>query len=253
MATATASRLHDLAHRIAQQETQLAALRRQLDNRLENLNRRRERLREELRTVESELEAVSQSLEKDAGPAAAPPAGVEAKPSGQSLSEFLVQLVGEAHGQPVALARLKEETVRRGFPSTSRDLPRMVEKRASELVQRGLLRRDPATKGYLLARGTNGASHPGAAKPTAGKARGGADQARPSPRGKQAPLREILLDLFKKSGRTMSVTELAEQALEAGYQTRSKNLKDVLWVALGKMPEIERDPKGGYRLRRGKA
>ena len=41
----------------------------------------------------------------------------------------------------------------RGMPKA--DIRRIVEKRASELVQRGLLRRDPETGGYVLPQGKN--------------------------------------------------------------------------------------------------
>jgi hypothetical protein len=66
-------------------------------------------------------------------------------------------------------------------------------------------------------------------------------------------LRSILLDLFKKNGRTLSVSELVDQVRKAGYRSQSKDIKNLLWVSLGRMPELERDPKGGYRLKKRKA
>jgi len=279
MATPTATpKLPDLARRIAQQEAALAALRRKLDARLTDLNRRREKLRAELRTVESEIEAVSEG-ETASPDHASPPqnlskqsqAAAPAKRSARSfpsLAKFLVQLVREGTGKPLPMATLKEQTVLRGFPSKSGDIRRIVEKRASELVQRGLLRRDPGTGGYVLPKGKNGSRL--APPPAAGsKASSGskpsaaprprataASAARPRPapttgtRRGQPSLRSVLFDIMKKEGRTLSAQELAVLAKRAGYKSQSRDFKNVIWVALGNMPEAERDPRGGYRLKK---
>jgi hypothetical protein len=236
--TKTARKVKDLVSRIAQQEAALAQLRRQLDTRLADLNRRRETLQAQLRAVESEIDAVAARGASSPAPAAAP--AQRPATSFPSLAEFLVQLVREANGKPVPLAVLKEQTVRRGFPSKSANLISMVEKRASELVKRGRLRR-AAGKGYLLPQGGNAQRTAPAAEKPKGPAAGG--------KAGQPTLRSVLLGLLQKAGRSMSVTELAEQAQKAGYQSKSKDFRNVIWVALGNMPEAERDPRGGYRLK----
>jgi hypothetical protein len=262
--TATTAQLQDLARRIAQQEAALAKLRGRLDSRLAKLHRRREDLRAKLRDVEAEIEAAS--------PASRPTEQITPTPSdtpkvetlsaqrrlrsGPTLPEFLIELVREGNGRPVPIAVLKAETVRRGFPSRSSDVPAVVQARTSELVRRGLLRRDPAKRGYLLPEVRNGPEV--ASKRRAGRktVRTSTAQARSSratgTRTGQPSLRSVIVSILKKSGRTMSVEELANQAQRAGYRSRSKAFKNVIWVAVSNMPDIEHDPKGGYRLKRGK-
>lgn len=70
---------------------------------------------------------------------------------------------------------------------------------------------------------------------------------------KATSLRATLVDVFRKNGRTLTVSELVDQVRKTGYRSTSKDFKNLLWVSLGKIPELERDPKGGYRLRKGKA
>src|SRR5713101_5397119 len=48
------------------------------------------------------------------------------------------------------MTEIKQQTLQSGFPSSSADLPKMVEKRVYQLAQRGLLRRDTRASGYLL-------------------------------------------------------------------------------------------------------
>jgi hypothetical protein len=260
MANTTATtKLPELARQIARHESKLARLRHKLDSRLANLNRRREDLRSELRSVETEIEAVAQSGPQNEQTAAAPtPEPVRKrgrKRSGASLADFLVALVREGKGKPVPMATLKEQTVSRRFPTTSTNLPGMVEKRASELVQGGRLRRDSSTGGYLVSETRNGQ---GVASPktsaTPGRKKSSA-QSKSSPttgaRRGRTPLRSVLLDLMKKSGRTMSAQELATQARQTGYRSKSRDFKNVVWVVLGDMPEVEHDPTGGYRLKKG--
>src|SRR5262249_17896479 len=140
------------------------------------------------------------------------------------------------------------------------------EKRASELSRRGLLRRAPGGAGYLLPRAkareaapaasSNGAPKAGAAKvKPAAPAKPSAAQAKGSATGaaKQRPLPAVLLDLQPGRGGTVSAQELAEGAGRAGYRSQSKDLKNVVWGAVRKVPGVERDPKGGYRLKKRKA
>jgi hypothetical protein len=263
MASSTIS-LQDLARRIVSQESALAALRSRLETRLAHLSRRRDALRVELSIVETEIQAVTQGE----GPppvvpaTAATPHRTMRPASSPSLAQFLVRLVRENKGKPVPMAQLKAETLHRRFPSTSADLSKMVEKRAYQLVQRGLLRRDPATGGFVLAGRTNGNQQPRAAgkrKVQAGSpATGKPDAAKTSaPAGAgmgegQRPLRMVLLDVLRQAGRTLTAEELVAGARRAGYRSTSKNFKDVVWAAMGKLPEVERDPSGGYRLKKRK-
>jgi hypothetical protein len=261
MATTAATQpLQDLAHRIARQEATLAKLRRRLDSRLADLNRRREDLRARLRAVEAEIAAASPN-----GQAAEQPTPVQAPPaqaathsakrrarSGSTLAEFLIGLVSEGNGEPVPVATLKAETVRRRFPTSSSNIPALVETRAWDLARRGLLRRDPATGGFLLPEARNGGT---ATATTTRKRPAASKQARkggPQARNGQPSLRSVLLDILKKAGRTLSAQELADQAQQAGYRSQSKDFKSVIWVAVRNMPEVEHDPEGGYRLKKRK-
>ncbi len=215
----------DLVRRIAEQETGLAALRRELEGRLQELNRRREALRSELGRVEAEIETVRRSnvLAPDGGRTA--------------LSALLPRLVAEANGRPVTARELAERVRQLGFATASKNFGKVVENRAYELVKKGVLVKAKGGAGFLLSRPVNG------------HARNGNGHA--GARTSQPPLRQVLAELLRKSGRTMAVGELAQQALAAGYRTRSGNFKNVIWVELGKMLEVERDPKGGYRLKKG--
>lgn len=253
MTMTAAAELTDLARLIARQTDELAALRRRLQSRLDTLEQRRESLIVELRQVEAEIESASLGEQPQSAtttylvpkPSVIAPVTKPRKPN-LSLPEFLLGLVLEGRGSPIALATLKEETVRRKFPTSSANLPKMIEVRVHELVKRGLLRRDPKSGGYLAADARAGA----VAIATAAKA----EQASKVGKGHggQPTLKAVLLDLLKRSGRTMSAQELADQAKKAGYESKSKSFVNVVWVAVGKMPEVVRDPKGGYRLRKGK-
>jgi hypothetical protein len=39
---------------------------------------------------------------------------------------------------------------------------------------------------------------------------------------------------------------------QSGYESKSKDLKNVIWVSIGKMTAVERVPGKGYRLKKGK-
>jgi hypothetical protein len=54
----------------------------------------------------------------------------------------------------------------------------------------------------------------------------------------QPSLRSVLLGLLQKAGRTLLVRELAEQARQIGYRSKSKDFHNRIWVALGHMPEV---------------
>jgi hypothetical protein len=251
--------LQELARRIVRQEAALTKLRRRLDTRLADLNRQRESLRAKLRVVEAEIAAASPAGQAGEVTTAvpAPPPQVETpvtkrrKGSGPTLAEFLIGLVREGNGKPVPVATLKAETIRRRFPTTSANVPALVETRAWDLARRGLLRRDPTRGGFLLpdVKGDKATSATQGRKGTASK-KGG--NTAPQARNGQPSLRSVLLDILKKAGRTLSAQELADRAQQAGYRSQSKDFKSVIWVAVRNMPEVEHDPLGGYRLKKGK-
>ena len=74
--------------------------------------------------------------------------------------------------------------------------------------------------------------------------------AKPGRRGGQPPLRVVLTSILKSSRKPLTGTELAEQALAAGYQSNSANFVDTVWAMLAKMDNVEHVPDKGYRLKR---
>ncbi|APR99587.1 hypothetical protein [Pajaroellobacter abortibovis] len=63
------------------------------------------------------------------------------------------------------------------------------------------------------------------------------------------PLRDMILPILRESKVPLRVRELSERVLKAGYQTQSKKFGKVLSSLLVTMPEVERGPDGGYRLK----
>jgi hypothetical protein len=68
----------------------------------------------------------------------------------------------------------------------------------------------------------------------------------------QKPLREVLTQILKKMGTPLTGSELAEEALKAGYRTTSKRFVDNIWTMLSHMDNVENVKGQGYRLKRGK-
>jgi hypothetical protein len=267
----TTQQLSDLTRRIARQEAKLTTLRHQLEKRLADLNRRRQELRVELRTVEAEIEAVADSSTSRANAPAMPTAAapIEAPQAGQptkttSLPAFLIELVREANGRPLTVTELQQETVQRGYPTTSKHLREMVGARVADLLKQGRLRREPQFGGLVLAASRTG-RQPSAQPtrrqlaPAGAKSKPGATKAATPSRkaaagaGSQRSLREVVLSVLKKAGRTLSVEDLAGRVQQAGYQSASKNLKEMIGKRMGRIAEVEHDDsKGGYRLRKRK-
>jgi hypothetical protein len=52
-----------------------------------------------------------------------------------------------------------------------------------------------------------------------------------------------------KSRQPLSGSELARQVLATGYKSTSKNFTQIVWDALGKMPNVEHVANQGYRLK----
>jgi hypothetical protein len=259
MAKSTASDLQDLARRIAQHEASLASLRGKLTARLEDLQRRRERLRAELRTVEEKIKAATPRSAPTEIPAPSkasgerqpvtPPAS-QASQSRTSLAKLLVRLVGEAKGKPLMPAELKQQVLRHGYKTSSANVRKLIENRVHTLTKQGRLRRDTATGGYVLTKMANGKATSSPTQREKTRPQGKTPRTSQSGRGGQPSLRRVVLDVLTTAGRTLQVQELAARVKKTGYRSKSKEFKNVLWTGLGQMPEVERDPAGGYRLKK---
>jgi hypothetical protein len=62
----------------------------------------------------------------------------------------------------------------------------------------------------------------------------------------------VVTKILAGSSEPISGRELAEKVLASGYQTKSKNFLNVIWVGVGKMDNVENVPGKGYRLKKGK-
>jgi hypothetical protein len=51
------------------------------------------------------------------------------------------------------------------------------------------------------------------------------------------------------SRRPLTARELADLVLASGYQTKSKNFMEVMWVALSQMTNFKKVPDKGYVLK----
>jgi DNA repair exonuclease SbcCD ATPase subunit len=65
-------------------------------------------------------------------------------------------------------------------------------------------------------------------------------------------LHEVLTQILAKSSRPLTAAELAAQVLQTGYETKSKDFKNVIWVSVGKMKNIQRVAGKGYALKKAK-
>jgi hypothetical protein len=259
----------DLAERIQQQEAELAKLRQELESRrtkLSELTRRKEELQAELAKVDKDIESIGHARVLEPTVSAAPtPAKTgssktAAKPiSGVSMPAYLVQLVRQAK-RPITAKELAEEVVRNKFPTTSKNVDAMVKTRVYDLVKKGVLRRASDSSGVVLAETPPSSKSvetkaPAAAQKTGKKKAASAKPApTPTPVGsaKWRSLHEVLTHVLAKSSRPLTAQELADRAIQSGYESKSKDLKNVIWVRIGKMANIQRVLGEGYRLKKGK-
>ena len=65
------------------------------------------------------------------------------------------------------VAELADELVRRKYPTTSTNLPKMVGIKVADLINKGILKRDKGQEGVTLAQAKNASTTP--AKPAASK------------------------------------------------------------------------------------
>jgi uncharacterized protein YhaN len=261
----------DLAERIQQQEAELAKLRQELESRrgqLSELTRRKEELQAELTKVEKEIAAVGQASDQEptASTTRTPPStnskrgptGTGASKSagnpsdGMSLPTYLVDLVRQAK-RPITAKELSAEVVRNKFPTTSKNIDAMVKTRVHDLVKKGLLRRASDSSGLVLAQAPVSSriaeTKVQAAMPKTGKKK--AKSATPAEPVKWRSLQEVLTHVLAKSSRPLSAQELAEGVTQSGYKSKSKDLKNVIWVSIGKLAGVERIRGKGYRLKKG--
>jgi hypothetical protein len=241
----TAIPLQDLAQRIRQQQAELEKLRREYDARqaqMRELTNRKEQLQAQLRQVEAEIRGLDQGGTPAPRPGAAKPG---AKPTaGVSLGELLVRIVTEAAG-PVRVKELADEVVRRKFPTTSKNVPALVDNRVYELVKKGSLYRVKDQPGVVAAKPPVTPKAP-AAKPKA-------PTAGPPVAAASGPsLQAVITTILAKAPHPLPARELAAKVLEAGYQTKSKDFTNVISAGVGKMADVENVPGKGYRLKRGK-
>jgi hypothetical protein len=241
--------LDHLAQRIAQQEAELQALRREYEARqarLADLARRKEELEGQLRQLEADIDAVARG-ERPAPPTGGTPVPPAARP--QTLAGLLVEVVRGAPG-PVSVKQLADEVVRRKFPTTSQNIPELVKSRVSKMVARGVFRRVEG-QGIILTEAKDRPQPPPTQAAAAKKGAKAAAPAKPAAAGRQQPsLRVILTDLLARSKGPVAVRDLAEQAKARGYRSKSKSFKDVIWVMLRQMDNVENVPGRGYRLKK---
>jgi len=273
MIATAATSLDTLAQHIARQQTELEALRREYETRqtsLADLNRQKQALKAQLRQIDADIRATAQGSPPGQAPASRPTGrpkrgGRKAKRKHpkttpgpatavrpNSLPALLLDILGKARS-PLAVKQIAMEVVRRKYQTTSSNLPAMVDTRVRDLVKRGLIQRASGQPGFVLA----GSGVARAGKTTAaanGSAKNGAVAAKaaapPKTNGQQLPLRALVTNLLAKSRRPLRARDLADQILASGYQTKSKNFIDVMWVALGQMDNIANVAGKGYVLKR---
>jgi hypothetical protein len=244
-----------LADQIQQRETELARLRKELEahqTHLAKLTRRKQELLADLEKIDREIAAVVPS--SPPGDAAVPSKTPSPMPAEKvSLPKFLIGLVEQA-GRPITTKELTDEVVRSKFPTTSKNLEGMVKTRVYDLVRKGLLKRagDSGIVAPKASMKTSDTKVP-AAEPKNGKKPTAAAKPAASPAApKWSSLHEVLTHVLARSTRPLSAQELAERVVKNGYESKSKDLKNVIWVSIGKIDGVERVKGEGYRLKKGK-
>ena len=262
MATATLS-FQALADCIQQQEAQLAKLRQELESRqthLSDLTRRKGELHAELQKVEREIVALAPPAMAGGVPLApvksAKPASASAamKPKqGLSLPKYLAELVAKSK-RPITAKELSDQVVAHQFPTTSNNIKDIVQTRVYELLRKGILVRVDGSSGVILGNGF-GAAKPGATKALTSVAKDTNRKPTAStpvgPANKQT-LPEVIVKVLSASSRPLTGQELADRVKKSGYQSKSKDFRNVIWVCIGKMDGIERVAGKGFQLKKRK-
>lgn len=243
--------LRDLAQRIYDQEAELIRLREELESRqnlLAQLESRRAELLDQLAEVESAINEAGASSVPLRPPVKSEPIAKRGRPAGgnrMSLARFLVELVRNANG-PVTSKDLHEEAIRLKYPTTSKNFRSVIETRLVELVKAGVLARLPDQSGVVLGE----AADTGAAEiASSDEGKGAKKKVRSEKSGKKKSLQAVITKILARSNRPLPSKELARRILRSGYETKSSDFKNVVWVALSKMENVERIPREGYRLK----
>jgi hypothetical protein len=253
--------LHDLAQRIDQRQAVLETLRREYASRqqqLEELTQRKLQLQAQLQQVEAEITGFGQGPASATKPAkATKPAPAKTAPAAPSngavaplsLPKLLVQIVREAKG-PVTIKELVSEVVRRHYPSTSKNLPKTIETRVSELVNKGLLRRAPDQAGVLPGRTPLSAK---TQKPTkASVSKPAATTTAAAAPAQDLTLAAAVTKVLASSAKPLTARALADKVLALGYRSKSKDFLNVIGAGISKMDNVAHVKGEGYRLKKGK-
>jgi hypothetical protein len=272
MTANTVTPLESLAQKITRQQAELQALQSEYEMRqstLAELNRQKAELQAQLQQIDADIRAMKEgSQATPSSPAIARPSAPRTQarpqtgkaspaslrvPRANTLSSLLLDILQDADG-PRTVKQLSEEVVRRDFKTTSKNIPAIVREKVYALVRRHLLRRVSRKKGYALAKGAAATPAKQALPPSRPTAKNGSVAKKTSPsrdgQKQQLPLRSLLTNLLAKSRRPLTARELADQVLASGYQTKSKDFMNVIWVALPQMKNVERVPDKGYVLKR---
>src|SRR5207248_3306518 len=133
-----------------------------------------------------------------------------------------------------------------------------VESRAYDLQKRGLIRHPEGRPGYELNGGAR-QTPVRRAKPSKGTgARHGFASVTSMQSsfakfgGNRLPLHQAVTNILGKSQSPLPTGEVAKRVLASGYRTKSKDFREVMWVTLGKLKNVENVPGVGWRLKRGK-
>jgi hypothetical protein len=271
MATAL---LDDLTQRISQQQSALQALRHELQTRrqqLADLNQRKKGLVSQLREIDEEIATLAGGTKPAKGKTRRPQTGThkangartpsrlvvvsQTAPSApsarlngkQSLPSLLLAILGEMR-RPMTVRELAKEAKRRGFRSKSKIFQKSVESRCYDLKKRGLVQHPSGQPGFVLTSSATQTNLPVASNSK--RATSAAKPTRSSTAGRtanQLPLNQVLVNILAKSRQPLPAKELARRVLESGYQTKSKQFLDVIWVSLGKLKNVENVPGVGWR------
>jgi DNA-binding transcriptional MerR regulator len=261
--TAPALPLADIAQQLSQKQSEIEALRLAYEQRLQGLQQRKQELEAELRELDTEIRVATKKGSSAVSVAAPAPqvrrqlkaaVAVPELAAKQTLFELLVAIVGEK-GRPVKVAELVDELVRREYPTTSTNLPKMIGIKVADLVNRGLLKRAEGEEGVTLPQAKAASKKPAKAAATQKTASNGHVSGNGSSTAKPRKLeglslREVLGVLLSESKKPMKAKDLATQALARGYKTKSETFVDVVWTALGQMKDVENVHGEGYRLKR---
>ena len=149
--------ISDLARRLARKESEVQRLRRAYETRLAELKNRREELAEKLRRLEAEIQSVTQESPEPSGAAVAAEESVPRRTRGKrgKLPALLVKLLQEG-GHALTVKQLADEVRRRKFPTTSKNILRLVQTRVYEMVKKGILAHASGQPGFIVKHSSNG-------------------------------------------------------------------------------------------------